>query len=103
MTVNRRPAPGEPLTLRELEVLRGMALGMTNPQIGELLFLTEDTIKTHARRMFDKLGTANRTLAVLAGIAQGLLACPCVSRRPQSVHPMECYTPAGCQCAAVAS
>ncbi|MBC7290207.1 MAG: response regulator transcription factor, partial [Actinotalea sp.] len=48
------------LTKRELEVLSGMSHGRSNAQIGADLFLSEDTVKTHARRLFRKLGASDR-------------------------------------------
>ena len=45
-----------PLTKREIEVLVGMSNGRSNAQIGAELYLSEDTVKTHARRLFRKLG-----------------------------------------------
>lgn len=59
---------GDPLTIREHEVLRGMAEGLSNREIGTRLFLSEDTIKTHARRLYRKLGARDRAHAVRIGI-----------------------------------
>jgi len=63
-----------PLTERELQVLRGMSRGQSNGEIGEELFLSEDTIKTHARRLFRKLGARDRAHAVAVGFRRGLVA-----------------------------
>ena len=61
----RTPAdPGVQLTERELQVLRGMSQGKSNGQIGRELYLSEDTVKTHARRLFRKLGVRDRAQAV---------------------------------------
>jgi LuxR family maltose regulon positive regulatory protein len=54
----------EPLSQRELEVLRLIAQGLSNREIGERLFLALDTIKGHNRRIFGKLGVQRRTEAV---------------------------------------
>lgn len=62
------------LTERELQVLRGMSAGRSNGEIGRELFLSEDTIKTHARRLFVKLGARDRAHAVLLGLRHNLLA-----------------------------
>ncbi|MCR6492228.1 response regulator transcription factor [Cellulomonas sp. P24] len=62
------------LTKRELEVLTGMSNGRSNSQIGAELFLSEDTVKTHARRLFRKLGAADRAQAVAIGIRRGLIS-----------------------------
>jgi two-component system, NarL family, nitrate/nitrite response regulator NarL len=61
------------LTKREVEVLVGMSNGRSNAQIGQELFLSEDTIKTHARRLFRKLGAADRAQAVAIGLRKGLI------------------------------
>ncbi|WP_129338817.1 response regulator transcription factor [Cellulomonas endophytica] len=61
------------LTKREVEVLVGMSNGQSNSQIGQSLFLSEDTIKTHARRLFRKLGAADRAQAVAIGLRRGLI------------------------------
>lgn len=61
------------LTRREMEVLIGMSHGRSNSQIGADLFLSEDTVKTHARRLFRKLGAADRAQAVAIGLRQGLI------------------------------
>lgn len=52
------------LSQRELEVLQGMADGLSNKEIGEHLFLSENTIKTHASNLFSKLEVKRRTQAV---------------------------------------
>lgn len=61
------------LTKRELEVLGGMSQGRSNSQIGSDLFLSEDTVKTHARRLFRKVGASDRAQAVAIGLRQGLI------------------------------
>ncbi|NLF05499.1 MAG: response regulator transcription factor [Actinomycetales bacterium] len=61
------------LTKREHEVLVGMSNGRSNSQIGQDLFLSEDTIKTHAQRLFRKLGARDRAQAVAIGIRSGLI------------------------------
>lgn len=69
-----RPTSDAPmLSEREIEVLDGMARGQSNAQIGAELFLSEDTIKTHARRLFRKMGAADRAQAVALGFRWGLL------------------------------
>ncbi|MDG4763752.1 response regulator transcription factor [Solwaraspora sp. WMMD406] len=62
------------LTERELQVLRGMAEGRSNGEIGRELFVSEDTVKTHARRLFRKLGARDRAHAVATGFRTGLVA-----------------------------
>jgi DNA-binding NarL/FixJ family response regulator len=61
------------LTERELQVLRGMADGKSNAEIGRELFVSEDTVKTHARRLFRKLGARDRAHAVASGFRTGLV------------------------------
>ena len=67
-------SPRAALTERELQVLRGMAEGKSNAEIGRELFVSEDTVKTHARRLFRKLGARDRAHAVAAGFRSGIVA-----------------------------
>jgi DNA-binding NarL/FixJ family response regulator len=62
------------LTERELQVLRGMSQGKSNGAIGRELYLSEDTIKTHARRLFRKLEVNDRAQAVALGFRRGLVS-----------------------------
>ena len=62
------------LTERELQVLTGMSQGLSNNQIGRELFLSEDTIKTHARRLYRKLEVNDRAQAVALGFRRGLVS-----------------------------
>ncbi len=55
------------LTPRELEVLALMAEGLSNREIAERVFVSENTVKTHSSRVFDKLGARRRTQAVQRG------------------------------------
>ena len=55
------------ITRRELEILELIASGLSNREIAEKLFVSENTIKTHSSRVFDKLGVKRRTQAVQAG------------------------------------
>jgi two-component system, NarL family, response regulator LiaR len=61
------------ITARELEILGLVARGFSNREIATQLFVSENTIKTHCARAFDKLGAARRTQAVLRGKELGLL------------------------------
>lgn len=70
----RAPGPIEPLTPRELEVLHLMAAGKRNQEIAGELFITLDTVKSHASHIFDKLGATNRTEAVLHARELDLIA-----------------------------
>ncbi|TFV52490.1 response regulator transcription factor [Blastococcus sp. TF02A_35] len=71
----RAPAVEEP-TRRELEVLAGVARGLTNAEIGRELFIGEATVKTHLLRVFAKLGVDDRTRAVMVAVERGLLPGP---------------------------
>ena len=64
---------GPELTEREMQVLRGMANGKSNAQIGRELYRSEDTIKTHARRLFRKMRVNDRAQAVASGFRLGLV------------------------------
>lgn len=61
------------ITRRELEILELIAQGMSNREIAEKLFVSENTVKTHSSRIFDKLGARRRTQAVQLGKELGLL------------------------------
>jgi LuxR family maltose regulon positive regulatory protein len=63
----------EPLSQRELEILKLIALGLSNREIGARLFLALDTVKGHNRRLFDKLDVQSRTEAIARARALGLL------------------------------
>jgi DNA-binding NarL/FixJ family response regulator len=69
------------LTERESELLSLLSTGMTNRELGELLYVSENTIKTHLRRLYSKLGVRNRAQAAsLAG--QGILGEHRHQRKP---------------------
>ncbi|ERR1700722_9234088 len=61
------------ITARELEILTLVARGLSNREIATQLFVSENTVKTHCSRAFDKLGAARRTQAVQRGKELGLL------------------------------
>jgi DNA-binding CsgD family transcriptional regulator len=81
----RVPVPDEPfsvnetqlkqlgITKRELEILELIAHGMSNREIAEKLFVSENTVKTHSSRLFDKLSAKRRTQAVQIGKENGLI------------------------------
>jgi DNA-binding CsgD family transcriptional regulator len=61
------------ITPRELEILQHIARGMSTREIAETLFVSENTVKTHSSRLFDKLGVNRRMKAVEAGRSLGLI------------------------------
>jgi DNA-binding CsgD family transcriptional regulator len=61
------------ITKRELEILELIAQGMSNREIAEKLFVSENTVKTHSSRLFDKLSAKRRTQAVQIAKEIGLL------------------------------
>ena len=72
--IRMRAEPNRPvLSPRELEVLRGFARGLSIPELGRELFLGSSTVKTHASRLYQKLGVSDRAAAVAEGMRQGLV------------------------------
>ncbi|PKV89841.1 response regulator transcription factor [Streptomyces sp. TLI_146] len=69
----RRPKPIS-LTARERDVLRAVADGLSNAEIGRRLVIGEATVKTHLLRVFAKLDVSDRTRAVVVALEHGLLA-----------------------------
>jgi DNA-binding CsgD family transcriptional regulator len=61
------------ITRRELEILELIAGGLSNREIAEKLFVSENTVKTHSSRLFDKLSAKRRTQAVQLGKEFGLI------------------------------
>ena len=61
------------ITARELEILEAMAAGLSNREIAERLFVSENTVKTHANRLFTKLSAQRRTQAVQLAKEAGLI------------------------------
>jgi DNA-binding CsgD family transcriptional regulator len=61
------------ITRRELEILELIANGLSNREIAEKLFVSENTVKTHSSRLFDKLSAKRRTQAVQIGKEMGLI------------------------------
>jgi DNA-binding NarL/FixJ family response regulator len=75
----RRPPPAAPpvqLTQREQEILRWMATPATYREIAERLFVSEETIRSHAKHILSKLQQPNRAQAVLAAVRAGLIELP---------------------------
>jgi len=66
------PPAAEPLTEREVDVLRLVAQGLSNEEIGARLFIAERTVRTHVSNILGKLHLANRTQAALYALREGL-------------------------------
>ncbi len=64
----------EPLSMRELEVLKVIAEGLSNQEVANRLYLSLHTVKVHARNIYSKLGVKNRTQAVAKGRTLGILS-----------------------------
>ncbi len=65
------PLTEEPLTARELEILKFVAQGLSNQEIGEILVLSERTVRSHVSHILHKLHLANRTQAALYALREG--------------------------------
>ena len=74
--------PENPLTTRELDILRHVAAGMRNREVGELLDVSEQTVKNHLSSILHKLGVPNRTHAVTFAVRQGWLSLDGVTDEP---------------------
>jgi len=63
----------DPLTAREVEVLKHLAEGNRNKDIGERLFISEETVKVHIKHIMEKLGANDRTQAVAIAVRRGII------------------------------
>lgn len=63
----------EPLTPREIDVLRHLAGGNRNRDIGDRLFISEETVKVHVKHIMDKLGASDRTQAITIAARRGII------------------------------
>jgi two-component system NarL family response regulator len=75
----REQLPAPVLTARELEVLRLMGRGMSNREVAEKLYISENTVKNHVRNILEKLHSHSRMEAVMFAVRTGLLD----PRRPE--------------------
>ncbi len=66
--------PEPKLSMREIEVLQLVADGFVNREIGRQLFLSEETVKSHVRRVLTKLEARSRAHAVAVGFSRGLIS-----------------------------
>jgi DNA-binding CsgD family transcriptional regulator len=71
--LDEKKREGLGVTRRELEILELISQGLSNREIAGKLFVSENTVKTHSSRVFDKLGAKRRTQAVQLGKEFGLL------------------------------
>jgi DNA-binding NarL/FixJ family response regulator len=87
--VDRLNRPG--LSERELEVLRQVANGKSNKEIGDLLHIAEGTVKVHVNRIMGRLGVSNRAAASVAALERGLIRhqAPLGGDRWRSLSPDE--------------
>jgi NarL family two-component system response regulator LiaR len=69
-----RPPTPDPLTDREMEVLRLVAKGLSNPEIAQRLVVTEATVRTHVSNILSKLHLANRVQATLYALQEGIIS-----------------------------
>ncbi len=75
-TETQPPSSCVSLTPRELEILKWMATPATYREIAEKLYISESTVRSHAKRILNKLGQPNRAQAVLAAVRAGLIELP---------------------------
>ncbi len=73
-------APSEPLSERELDVLKWVARGLPNEEIGARLFISEATVRTHVSSILGKLNLANRTQAALYALREGIASLDEIGR-----------------------
>ena len=72
-TAKERDQSAETLTERELEVLQHLSFGYSNREIGQRLFISADTVKTHLEHIYQKLGATDRTAAVAEAMRRRLI------------------------------
>ena len=72
--INKTALEALGITPREHEILTLIAAGLSNREIAEKLFVSENTVKTHSSRLFDKLNARRRTQAVQIAKQSGLIA-----------------------------
>jgi DNA-binding CsgD family transcriptional regulator len=72
--VNQRQVEARGITPRELEILQLIADGLSTREMAERLFVSENTVKTHCKRLFDKLDVNRRTKAIQVAKTLGLIA-----------------------------
>ena len=70
----------QPLSNRELDVLRHVAEGNRNREIGKHLFISEETVKVHVKHIMEKLGASDRTHAMTIATRRGFISTVAISR-----------------------
>lgn len=70
---HRAAASGPALSGREVEILRQVARGLSNPEIAAAFSISEGTVKTHLHRIFVKMGVGDRTQAAITALKQGTI------------------------------
>lgn len=68
---------GDKLHYQEVRVLEGMSNGFSNKEIADRMYISGETVKTYAVSINRKLGTNNRSQAVVVAVRLGIIACPC--------------------------
>jgi DNA-binding NarL/FixJ family response regulator len=74
LIAQRRRSPTRELTQRERDVLRQLAEGMSNEQIGEVLSISPQTVRTHLQKAMEKLGATTRVQAVAIALRESLIS-----------------------------
>ena len=74
----------ETLTDREMDVFRLITQGLSNAEIGQQLFISDTTVKTHVTRLLQKLGVRDRAQAIVLAYQTGLFEVSAPSRSPGS-------------------
>ncbi|MEW5989637.1 MAG: response regulator transcription factor, partial [Chloroflexota bacterium] len=72
--------PGEPLSERELDILKGVTQGRSNREIAQDLIISHNTVKVHLRNIFTKLGVSSRAEATAVAFQRGLVGPPAVGQ-----------------------
>ncbi len=85
--------PGEPLTERELEILRYVAAGLSNKEIAHRLYISTNTVKVHLRNIFTKLEVVSRTEAAMLAVRQGWVSIAEVRLAPEEEGAAEAEIP----------
>jgi DNA-binding NarL/FixJ family response regulator len=78
----RPPENPEPLTERETEVLRHLAMGKSNKEIAAALVIAEKTVRSHVSNILSKLGVPSRTQAALHAVRTGLVPLDTLEQEP---------------------